>query len=42
MIYYIYAVENTEICNFADDTTPYSSGFDLKEVMIDVEHDCPS
>ena len=36
----LYAVENAEICNFADDTTPHSSGYDLKEVMIDVEHDC--
>ena len=36
----LYIVENTEICNFADDTTPHSSGFDLKEVMIDFEHDC--
>ena len=34
------AVKNTEIYNFADDTTPHSSGFDLKEVIIDVEHDC--
>ena len=37
----LYAVENAEIYNFADDTTPYSSGFDLRQVMIDVEHDCP-
>ena len=36
----LYAVRNTEICYFADDTTPHSSGFDLKVVMIDVEHDC--
>ena len=36
----LYAVENTEICNFADETTPNSSDFDLKGLMIDVEHDC--
>ena len=35
-----YIVENTDICNFADDTTPHSSGYDLKQVMEDVEHDC--
>ena len=35
-----YIVENTDICNFADDTTPHSSGYNLKEVMEDVEHDC--
>ena len=34
------AVENAEICNFADETTPHSSGYDPKEVMIDVEQDC--
>ena len=36
----LYAVENTEICNFAADPTSHSVGFDLKEAMIDVEHDC--
>ena len=35
-----YIIENTDICNFADDTTPHSSGYNLKEVMEDVEHDC--
>ena len=35
-----YAVENANICNFADDTTPNASGYNMKEVMIDVEHDC--
>ena len=34
------AVENTEICNFANDTAPHSSGFDLKEVILDIENDC--
>ena len=36
----LYPVENTDLCNSANDTTPDSSGFDLKEVMIDVEQDC--
>ena len=35
-----YAVENANVCDFADDTTLHASGYDLKEVMIDVEHDC--
>ena len=35
-----YIIERTEICNFADDTTPYSSCHDLKEAMTNVEHDC--
>ena len=35
-----YIVENTDICNFTDDTTRHSSGYDLKQVMEDVEHDC--
>ena len=35
-----YVVENSEICNFADDTTPHSSGYILKNVMIDIENDC--
>ena len=35
-----YIVKNTDICNFADDTTPHSSGYNLKHVMEDVEHDC--
>ena len=36
----LYTVEKTDICNFADDTTPYANGYNLKEVMSDVEHDC--
>ena len=28
------------MCIFAYGKTPHSSGFDLKGVMIDVEHDC--
>ena len=35
-----YAVEYTEICNFADDTTPYDSGEDINNVMKNIEHDC--
>ena len=35
-----YIIENTDICNFADDTTPHSSGYNLKHIMEDVEHDC--
>ena len=34
------AVENSEICNFADDTTPRSSEYILKDLMIDIENDC--
>ena len=36
----ICVVENSHICNFADDTIPHSSGFDLKQVMLGAEHDC--
>ena len=28
-----YAVENSSICNFADDTTPYSCGYKVSEVL---------
>ena len=35
-----YIIERTEICNFADDTTPHSSCHNLKEAMTNVEHDC--
>ena len=31
-------VEKTDICNFADDTTPHSSGFHLNQVMTEAEH----
>ena len=34
-----YEVTRTDICNFADDTTPHASGFELNEVLIDLEHD---
>ena len=29
----------TDICNFADDTTPHTSGFELNDVLIRLEHD---
>ena len=35
-----YAVEDTDICNFADDTNPNASGFNLKDIMTDIEHNC--
>ena len=35
-----YAVKNSELCNFADDTTPYACGFKLNEVVKNVEDDC--
>ena len=34
-----YFVEYTEVCNFADDTTPNSCGYNVNEVLTDVEHD---
>lgn len=33
-------IECTEICNFADDTIPYSSCQNLKEAMTNVVHNC--
>ena len=35
-----YAVEYAEICNFADDTSPYDSGDNINNVLTNVEHDC--
>ena len=35
-----YAVEYSDICNFADDTTPHSSSTDIDKAISDVEHDC--
>ena len=35
-----YAVENADICNFTDDTTPHYSSNDMNEAMINIEHDC--
>ena len=32
-------IGQTNICNFADDTTPHASGYELDEVMINLEHD---
>ena len=31
-----YMADKTDICNFEQDTTPYSCGYALKEVMKDV------
>ena len=37
----LYAVENrSQICNFAEETTPHSSGVNLNQVMTAVKHDC--
>ena len=30
----------TEVCNFADDTTPYACDLDLKSLIQKLEHDC--
>ena len=35
-----YIADKADICNFADDTVPYSCGYESKEVMQDVEYDC--
>ena len=32
-------IGQTNICNFADDTTPHASGYELNEVLINLEHD---
>ena len=34
-----YIVDQTSICNFADDTTPHASGYELNEVLMRLEHD---
>ena len=34
-----YNADQTEICNFADDTTPHASGYELKDVLLRLEHD---
>ena len=35
----IYFIQNTEICNFADDNTIYSCGTNLDRIIIDLEED---
>ena len=35
----IYFIQNTEICNFADDNTIYSCGTNLDGIIIDLEDD---
>ena len=32
-------IKNTDICNYADDTTLYTQGMDLNELLINLEHD---
>ena len=34
-----YVGNKANICKFADDTKPYSCGYELKEFMEDVEYD---
>ena len=34
-----YFLQRTEVCNFADDTTPYACDSLLENVLIDLEHD---
>ena len=33
-----YFVEYTDVCNVADYTTPHSSGYDVNEMLSDIEH----
>ena len=35
-----YASKDTEICNFADDTSPHAGGFNLKDAMTDIAREC--
>ena len=37
--YLFYQVNETSMCNFADDTTSHASGDVLNDVMIQLEHD---
>ena len=34
-----YFVKYTEVSNFADDATPHSCGYNVNEVLTEVEHD---
>ena len=34
-----YKVQETEVCNFADDTTPYTCDEKLEQVLLRFEHD---
>ena len=34
-----YCAEYAKVCNFANDTTSHSSGYNVNEVLTDVEHD---
>ena len=35
-----YIAKEASLCNFTDDTMPYSCGYKLKDVMKNVKHDC--
>ena len=35
-----YTPENTDICDFADETNPHSSGFNQNEFMTNFKDDC--
>ena len=34
-----FILETTEVCNFADDTTPFACSTELKDVLISLKHD---
>ena len=36
---FFYDIDQTDICNLADDTTPHASGFKLKDVLLRLMHD---
>ena len=36
--WYVFALNETDICNFADDTTPYVCDLNLKSVLEKLEH----
>ena len=36
----IWFIDNGEVCNYADDTTPYSCGNDLDVLKSNLETDC--
>ena len=39
MKHLFYYVNRTNLCNYADDTIPHTSGYKLNEILIDLEHD---
>ena len=32
--------ENTDICNYADDTTPHACDIDIQSLIFRLDHDC--